>query len=76
MSYAAGALVATITNWCGTLPVPMAQDKTASGGPWVVVVPLNSLDIQAGATLRVIGDRPLVLLVRTDTTVSGGCSRS
>src|SRR6476659_6273047 len=39
----AGALIATISNWCGTAPIPVT--RTQSGGPDVVIIPLNGLSL-------------------------------
>lgn len=60
---------ATLTNWCGTQPVPLVQ--TQSSGPDMVVIPLAGLIVSSGSTLRVIGSRPLVLAVRGNVTVDG-----
>jgi hypothetical protein len=59
----------TITNWCGTAPTPIIQ--TQSGGPDVVVLPMQALTIASTTTLRVIGSRPLILAVRGDVVVNG-----
>jgi len=64
-----GPLVATLTNWCGTVPIPVAQ--TQSGGPDVVILPLRGLNLAAGNTLRLIGARPLILAVDGDVTIAG-----
>lgn len=64
-----GALVATITNWCGTAPVPVAQDQ--ANGPSVVIVPLRGLTLSASNTLRLIGPRPLILAIDGTVTIDG-----
>jgi hypothetical protein len=64
-----GPLVATITNWCGTVPVPIVQNQT--GGPQVVVVPLRSLILSSGATLRLLGSRPVILAIDGAATIDG-----
>jgi hypothetical protein len=65
----AGPRVATLTNWCGTDPVPVAQNQ--SGGPQVVVIPLRGLSLTSGNTLRVLGARPLILAVDGSATIAG-----
>ncbi len=65
----AGPEVATITNWCGTAPTPMALDQ--SGGPQAVVIPLSGLTISGGNTLRLIGSRPVILVVAGDVNIDG-----
>jgi hypothetical protein len=64
-----GPLVATITNWCGTAPVPIAQ--TQAGGPEVVVIPLRSFALNSGNTLRLVGSRPVILAVDGAVTIAG-----
>ena len=64
-----GPLVATISNWCGTAPTPLA--RTQSGGPGIVVIPLRGLIVASGATLRLVGNRPVVFAVRGDGQVNG-----
>jgi hypothetical protein len=57
------------TNWCGAQPTPVVS--TQSGGPDLVVLPLEQLLIDAGNTLRVTGSRPLVLFVKGTVTIAG-----
>ena len=64
-----GPLIATITGWCGTVPTPVAQDQ--AGATQLVVLPLRGLTITSGNTLRLIGDRPVVLAVDGDVSVAG-----
>jgi hypothetical protein len=59
----------TISNWCGTVPTPVI--RTQSGGPEVVILPVNNLTINSANTLRVIGTRPLILAVRGNATING-----
>ncbi|HMI91949.1 MAG TPA: lectin-like protein, partial [Polyangiales bacterium] len=66
-----GPLVATITGWCGTLPVPVAQAQNVSGGPELVIIPLRGLTVAATYTLRFIGPRPILLAVRGNATIDG-----
>ena len=64
-----GAGVATLTGWCGTAPTPVAQSR--SGGPDVVIIPLKGLDLPSGYTLRLIGNRPVILAVDGNATIGG-----
>src|SRR4029078_10797993 len=47
---------ATFTNWCGTPPTPVVQSQ--SGGPDVVILPLQGFTLAATRTLRGIRTRP------------------
>jgi len=58
-----------LTGWCGPQPAPVVQSQV--GGPSLVVVPMASLLIGAGHTLRLIGDKPVVIAVRGDATIHG-----
>jgi hypothetical protein len=69
-----GPLVATISNWCGTAPSPIA--RTQSGGPDIVIVPLRGLTVASGATLRLVGSRPVLFAVRGDVGISGTINAS
>jgi hypothetical protein len=62
----------TITNWCGAAPAAFVGQQT--GGPNVVVIPLQGLTVAAGRTLRVIGNRPVILAVRGDVSIGGTIS--
>jgi len=64
-----GPLIATITNWCGTVPVPIVQNQTS--GPQVVIIPLRGLSLTAGNTLRLLGSRPVVLAIDGAATIDG-----
>jgi hypothetical protein len=64
-----GPLVATLTNWCGTAPVPSLQQQ--SNGPDVVVIALRSLTVASAKTVRLIGTRPVIIAVDGDATISG-----
>ena len=64
-----GPLVATISNWCGTAPTPVAQAQT--NGPEAVIIPLRGLTLGSTRTLRLIGTRPVILAVDGDATISG-----
>jgi hypothetical protein len=59
----------TISNWCGTAPVPVTQ--TQSGGPDLVVIRLQSLDLANGNTLRLIGPLPVAIVVDGAVTLGG-----
>lgn len=65
----AGPLVATITNWCGTAPVPMVQAQ--AGGPEAVIIALRGLSLTSGNTLRLLGARPAIFAVDGDVNVAG-----
>ena len=58
-----------ITGWCGAQPTPVVQSQT--GGPGIVVVPMADFTLASGQTLRLIGDKPVVLAVRGDATING-----
>jgi hypothetical protein len=64
-----GTTAGAIGNWCGTAPTPVVL--TQAGGPEVLVLPLRSLNLASGNTLRVIGGRPLVLAVTENVTIAG-----
>src|SRR5262249_9544604 len=64
-----GAQIATITNWCGSVPTLVAQNQ--SNGPQVVIVPLRSLTLVSGNSLRVVGPRPVIIAVDGVATISG-----
>jgi hypothetical protein len=64
-----GSGVATITNWCGTAPTPLVRSQAS--GPDVVILPLHSLTISAGNTLRLIGSRPIILAADGAVSVNG-----
>ena len=40
-----GPMVATISNWCGGAPVPIAQAQTQAGGPEAVIIALRGLTV-------------------------------
>ncbi|MFH1807714.1 MAG: hypothetical protein ABIJ09_03140 [Pseudomonadota bacterium] len=60
---------AMLSNWCGPVPTPVVMAQT--GGPDTVIVPMASLRIPATSTLRLVGNKPVVLAVRGDATVQG-----
>lgn len=64
-----GPLVATVSNWCGTGPTPIAQNQM--NGPQAVVIPLRGFSLVTGNTLRLIGARPLILAIDGGATVDG-----
>jgi hypothetical protein len=57
-------------GWCGR-PGPSLVVKTQQNGPDLVVLPMKSLQIAAGSSLRVLGSRPVALLVFGDVNVAG-----
>ncbi|MBN2362199.1 MAG: hypothetical protein JXR83_22295, partial [Deltaproteobacteria bacterium] len=58
-----------ISDWCGPRPAPVVQ--TQAGGPSIVVVPMASLVVGAGSTVRLVGDKPVVIAVRGDALING-----
>jgi hypothetical protein len=65
------AVGAMLTGWCGPTPTPVVQTQTVGGGPSIVVVPMASFTLQAGQTLRLVGDKPVVLAVAGDADIAG-----
>ena len=57
-------------GWCGR-PGPSLIVQKQTGGPDVVVLPMKSLTIASGSTLRVLGSRPVALVVFGDVNVAG-----
>ncbi|HKP63526.1 MAG TPA: C-type lectin domain-containing protein, partial [Polyangiales bacterium] len=57
------------SNWCGT--VPSFQVQYPQNGPEILVIPLKGLTISSGATLRLLGSRPVVFAVRGNVVVDG-----
>jgi hypothetical protein len=58
-----------LETWCGPKPLPVVQTQT-DGGP-IVVVPMSSFTLQAGFTLRLIGNKPVSLAVRGPAIING-----
>ncbi len=58
-----------ISGWCGPQPTPVIQAQT--GGPGIVVVPMASFLMTGTSTVRLIGDKPVVIAVRGDATING-----
>lgn len=56
-------------GWCDTEPTPVVVSQT--GGPDVVVLPLLSLHVARGVTVRVVGKRPLIFAVASDALIEG-----
>lgn len=71
-----GPLVATIEGWCGPAPTPVAQPQRSGVGPELVVLPLRGLELGSGRSLRVVGQRPVVLAVRGDVRIDGSIDAS
>jgi hypothetical protein len=60
----------TYDNWCGqTEPTPTVMSQT--DGPDVVIVPMLGLSVASGSTLRLIGDKPVILAVYGDASIEG-----
>jgi len=58
------------SGWCGR-PGPSLVVQTPQNSPELLVLPLQSLAIAPGSTLRVTGNRPVVLAVFGDVNVAG-----
>jgi len=61
----------TLTNFCGPAPTPTPIIVAQPGGGEVVVIALTSLQVAAGATVRVIGSRPLIFAVADAASIAG-----
>lgn len=58
------------TNWCGgNRPTVAARTQTA--GEEVAIVTFDSLNLQPGNTLRLVGNRPVIFAVLGDATLAG-----
>jgi hypothetical protein len=57
-------------GWCGR-PGPSLVVQKQTNGPDLVVLPMRSLTIAAGSTLRVLGSRPVALVVFGDVNIAG-----
>ncbi|MEO8179957.1 MAG: hypothetical protein ABI895_14075 [Deltaproteobacteria bacterium] len=57
-------------GWCGR-PGPAPVVRTQPAGPDLVVLPMKSLQIALGSTFRVLGSRPVALVVFGDVNVAG-----
>jgi Lectin C-type domain len=65
----AGASVVSFNNWCNG--VPTAYVQTQVGGSDAVVLLAHDFRVRAGATLRVSGNRPLILVATGSATIEG-----
>ncbi len=60
----------TFSNWCGEYePTPVVREQT--GGPEAVIVPFGGLNVVSGSTLKLDGDRPVIIAVYGDATIDG-----
>jgi len=59
----------TFTDWCGAEPVVTVVGQ--SDDSELVVLAMTSLSVEAGSTLRLVGDRPVALVVLGDASVAG-----
>ena len=67
-----GPMVATISNWCGSAPVPIAQAQTQAGGPEVVVIGLRGLTVTEREYVALDRQsRPVILAVNGNASISG-----
>lgn len=57
------------TDWCGPEPV-VVQLEQGAGLPLAVLL-MDSLAVESGDTLRVVGDRPVALVVLGDARIDG-----
>jgi hypothetical protein len=57
-------------GWCGR-PGPSLVVQTQQNGPELVVLPMKSLQIAPGSTFRVLGSRPVALIVFGNVSVAG-----
>ena len=64
----------TLDNWCGNAPPRIVQNQNS--GPAVVIVPLRGLTIAQGSTLRLVGNRPVLLAVIGDVSIDGSIDAS
>ena len=63
----------TFGNWCGRpTPTPVVVPKVLADD--VVVLPMRGFTLAAGSTLRLTGDKPVILAVYGDATVAGHVS--
>lgn len=62
----------SVDNWCAGVPVPTLHVvEQYPGGPKAVLVATEGLTIQAGNTLGIYGERPIIFAVYGDVTVDG-----
>lgn len=62
-------------NWCGQ-PTPSVTMRAQSGGPDVIVLGFDSLTITATHSLKLDGDKPVILAVFGDATINGTVNAS
>jgi hypothetical protein len=61
----------TMGSGCTSTPGVSAQLRLQSGGPQVVILPMKQFDIAAGKTLKLVGDKPVILAVYGNATLNG-----
>ncbi len=62
----------TLAGGCpDPVPAPDVRSLTQTGGPTAILLSMKKLDIDAGKTLRLVGDKPVVLAVYGDAMLSG-----
>jgi hypothetical protein len=60
----------TFGNWCDQVqPVPVIEQQP--DGPEIVILPITTLTVATGSTLRLIGARPVVFAVFGDALIAG-----
>jgi len=63
-----------LRNWCGRAPSLSVQQQ--ADGTSIVVVPLQALSVSAGSSLRLVGTRPVAIVVRGDVVIEGSLDAS
>jgi hypothetical protein len=66
-------------QWGGTCPgfvAPVPVTITQSDGSSAVVLPFQDITVASGSTLKFVGDKPVILAVYGDATISGTVSAS
>jgi hypothetical protein len=59
----------TITGWCGDFPTP--KIRMQESGPEIVILPLKSLTVKSGTTVKLTGPRAVAFVVDGDVTIAG-----
>ncbi len=65
----------TFTTWCGQpTPTPIVQAQPS--GPALILLPFRSLTVASGATLNLVGNRPVALVALGDVKIVGTVNAS
>jgi hypothetical protein len=70
-TFDSSTLVWTMGSGCTSAPAVSVRLRSQSGGPQVVILPMKQLDIAAGKTLKLVGDKPVILAVYGNATLNG-----